>query len=170
MGKIEMLEDDQRGLNPEEYSDEVLDKALWWVKTYGYGFTILMAVLWPILSLPAGVFTKSYWAMWVFISLAWGFVASGVIIALPLYESKDALLGVVFALAGKQYAPETSAALTDGKKMSVDSGETKEAAGKAPAGAEGERTPTDWQAAQKNALAVAEAKPMPTEVAKTVDI
>jgi hypothetical protein len=67
MGKIEMLEDDQRGLDPEEYSDEVLNKALRWVKTYGYGFTILMAIIWPILSLPAGVFTKSYWALWVFL-------------------------------------------------------------------------------------------------------
>jgi len=105
MGQIAMLEDDQSGLDPAEFSDEFLDGALRWVKRYGYGFTILMAVIWPILSMPAGVFTKSYWAMWVFISLAWGFVASFVIIVLPLYESKDALLGVLFALLGKEYKP-----------------------------------------------------------------
>jgi len=103
MGQIAMLEDDQSGLDPAEFSEEFLNGALLWVKRYGFGFTILMAVIWPVLSLPAGVFTKSYWAMWVFISLAWGFVASFVIIALPLYESKDALLGVLFALVGKQY-------------------------------------------------------------------
>merc|ERR1711881_605346 len=105
MGQIEMLEDDQRGLNPAEFSEEFLTKAMSWVKTYGYGFTFVMVIVWPILSLPAGVFSKCYWAMWVFISLAWGFVASFVIIGLPLYESKDAILGVAFALVGMKYQP-----------------------------------------------------------------
>jgi hypothetical protein len=121
MGKIEMLEDDQRGLNPAEFSEEFLDSASRWVSHYGYGFTILMAVLWPLLSLPAGKFTKSYWALWVFISLAWGFVASFVIISLPLYESRDSLLRVLFALVGKEYLPVTSP--VDEKKISsADSG------------------------------------------------
>jgi len=106
MGEIKMLEDDQRGLAPEEFEVEILNKALSWVKTYGYGFTFIMVIVWPVLSLPAGVFTKGYWAMWVFISLAWGFVASFVIIALPLYESMDSILGVSFALVGMQYKPK----------------------------------------------------------------
>lgn len=41
--------------------------------------------------------------MWVFISLVWGFVATAIIIALPLYESSDALLGVLFAIVGLKY-------------------------------------------------------------------
>jgi hypothetical protein len=105
MGEIKMLEDDQRGLAPEEFEVETLSKALSWVKAYGFGFTFLMVIVWPVLSLPAGVFTKGYWAMWVFISLAWGFVASFVIIALPLYESMDSILGVAFALVGMKYKP-----------------------------------------------------------------
>merc|ERR1719247_2404354 len=109
MGEIKMLEDDQRGLAPEEFEVETLSKALSWVKTYGYGFTFLMVVVWPVLSLPAGVFTKGYWAMWVFISLAWGFVASFVIIALPLYESMDSILGVAYAMVGMQYKPKLAA-------------------------------------------------------------
>jgi len=121
MGEIKMLEDDQRGLAPSEFETETLNKALAWVKTYGYGFTFIMVIVWPILSLPAGVFTKGYWAMWVFISLAWGFVASFVIIALPLYESMDSILGVAFALVGQNYksakpaapAPEKAAAPVD---------------------------------------------------------
>jgi len=103
MGKIEMLEDDQRGLDPAEFSEEFLVGALKWVKKWGYGFTILMVIVWPVLSFPAGVFSKSYWAMWVFISLVWGFTATVVIIALPLYESSDALLSVMFALVGLKY-------------------------------------------------------------------
>merc|ERR1712072_548975 len=44
MGKIEMLEDDQRGLDPTEFSEEFLKKAMSWVKTYGYGFTFVMII------------------------------------------------------------------------------------------------------------------------------
>jgi len=109
MGEIKMLEDDQRGLDPAEFSEEFLDKAMAWVKMYGYGFTFVMVIVWPVLSLPAGVFTKGYWAMWVFISLAWGFVASFVIIALPLYESTDSILGVAYAMVGMQYKPKPAA-------------------------------------------------------------
>jgi Na+/proline symporter len=109
MGEIKMLEDDQRGLDPAEFSEEILNKAMAWVKMYGYGFTIVMVIVWPVLSLPAGVFTKGYWAMWVFISLAWGFVASFVIIALPLYESMDSILGVAYAMVGMQYKPKLAA-------------------------------------------------------------
>merc|ERR1719157_516286 len=123
MGKIEMLEDDQRGLDPAEFSEEFLVGALKWVKKWGYGFTIVMVVVWPVLSFPAGVFSKGYWAMWVFISLVWGFVATVVIIALPLYESSDALLGVLFAMAGRKYqkSSEGSASSDATKASSIDS-------------------------------------------------
>merc|ERR1740138_485931 len=109
MGEIEMLDDDQRGLPemlPMEFSDEFLTKALNWVKFYGYGFTILIVVIWPVLSTPAGVFTKDYWAFWVFISLMWGFIATAVIISLPIYESKDEILNVLFSMIGKEYTPK----------------------------------------------------------------
>jgi len=112
MGKIEMLEDDQRGLDPAEFSEEFLTGALKWVKKWGYGFTVVMVIIWPILSFPAGVFTKGYWAMWVFISLVWGFVATVVIIALPLYESSDALLSVLFALFGQEYKKSSEGSIS----------------------------------------------------------
>merc|ERR1711904_235730 len=93
---------------------EKLDKASTWVKTYGYGFTILIVMVWPVLSVPAGVFTKDYWAFWVFISLMWGFVASIGIIALPLYESKTEILSVLYGMAGKKYvAAEPAAAAAE---------------------------------------------------------
>jgi len=103
MKDIALLDDDQRGLEGEELTPEKLDKASTWVKTYGYGFTILIVIVWPVLSVPAGVFTKDYWAFWVFISLMWGFVASIGIIALPLYESKTEILSVLYGMAGKKY-------------------------------------------------------------------
>merc|ERR1719313_2695585 len=107
MKEIPMLEDDQRGLDPEDFKDDFLNEAAAWVKKWGWGFTIIMVVIWPLLSIPAGVFTKEYFAFWVFISLMWGFTASFAIITLPIYESMDNIKGVVFAMLGK--APVKSA-------------------------------------------------------------
>jgi hypothetical protein len=58
MGKIEMLEHDMSGLDEQDYTTEFLDAAKWWIQKWGWGFTILMVLIWPLLSLPAGVFTK----------------------------------------------------------------------------------------------------------------
>lgn len=100
MGEIKMLEDDQSGLDPEDYSDKFLDEAKAWISKWGCGFTILMVVIWPVLSLPAGVFSKDYWSMWVLISIAWSFAATFVIVTLPLYESRDNIMGVCVAILG----------------------------------------------------------------------
>ena len=50
--------------------------------------------IWPVLSTPAGVFTKDYFAFWIFIAVIWALVASFIIIALPIWESKDQILAV----------------------------------------------------------------------------
>jgi len=110
MGDIQMLEQDMSGLDEKDYSNEFLDEALGWIKKWGYGFTILMVLIWPLLSLPAGVFTKDYFSFWVFVSIAWSFVATVVIISLPLYESKDAMIGVVYYMLGKQKPVQTAEA------------------------------------------------------------
>merc|ERR1712048_194106 len=109
MGEIAMMEDDRRGLDGEDYSDEYLNQAKWWIQKWGWGFTILMVIVWPLLSLPAGVFSEGYFAMWVFISIAWSFVATFVIITLPIYESSDSILNVFRFCLGMSN-PETKPA------------------------------------------------------------
>lgn len=106
MGKIEMLEHDMSGLNEQDYTTDFLDAAKRWIQKWGWGFTILMVLIWPLLSLPAGVFTKDYFAFWVFISIAWSFVATFVIIVLPIQESMDSILGVCWWMFGKE-GPKT---------------------------------------------------------------
>jgi len=100
MGEIQMLDDDQRGLAEEDYSDKSLDEAKAWIQKWGWGFTVIMVIIWPIASVPAGVFTKGYWSMWVFISIAWAFVASAVIIALPIMESMDTFTKITYKMMG----------------------------------------------------------------------
>jgi hypothetical protein len=102
MGEISMLEDDQSGLDDADFTTEFLDKAKSWIMKWGWGFSIIMVIVWPVLSLPAGVFTKEYWSFWVFLSIAWSFVATFAIITLPIYESTDAIRGVLLFLMGKK--------------------------------------------------------------------
>jgi hypothetical protein len=108
MGEIPMLEDDKRGLDESDFADEHLLAAKAWVQKWGWGFTITMVVIWPILSIPAGVFTEGYWAMWVFLSIAWAFVSTFVIIWLPIYESLDAFTNVFRQMVGLQKKEDAS--------------------------------------------------------------
>lgn len=110
MGQIEMMEDDRSGLDEADYSPEFLAEAKAWIQKWGWGFTILMVIVWPLLSIPAGVFTKDYWAFWVFISVAWAFTATISIISLPLYESRESILGVFMFMLGKKKAEKAEPA------------------------------------------------------------
>jgi Na+/proline symporter len=86
---ITLVEQDMRGLTTEEQDPDELRRAERWIKRRGYVLTLILIFIWPILSVPAGVFTKSYFAFWVLIAIAWGFGAAIVITALPLTESAE---------------------------------------------------------------------------------
>jgi len=122
MSKIELLEADTSGLDEKDYTDEFLDDAKSWIQKWGWGFTIIMVIIWPVLSTPAGVFTRDYFAFWVFISLCWSFIASFVIIVLPIHESMESITGVFLFLVGKKkpaMAEEPGAAPSDQVKLEV---------------------------------------------------
>merc|ERR1719471_248150 len=53
MGEIKMLEDDKSGLAEEDFSESFLGEAKSWIQKWGWGFTIVMVIVWPLLSLPA---------------------------------------------------------------------------------------------------------------------
>ena len=90
--------DEDQDSNPQQ-----LTNALAWIKKWGIGFSFVMIILWPCFSLPAGcgtsagcgVFNKGYFNLWVGIALAWGTVATAVIILLPVYESWDSISIVI---------------------------------------------------------------------------
>jgi hypothetical protein len=68
-------------------SPEALTKALRWTYITGGVLTLLLIVLWPLLALPAGVFSQSYFTMWIIIALIWGLLASLGCILVPIWES-----------------------------------------------------------------------------------
>ena len=98
--RIQLIDDKLPEFEQDEDSNpKQLEAALAWIKKWGIGFTFVMIVLWPVFSLPAGcgtsagcgVFNKGYFNLWVGIALAWGTVATAVIIFLPVYESWDSI-------------------------------------------------------------------------------
>lgn len=71
--------------------------------------TFLLIILWPLLSVPAGVFSQAYFAFWVLVAIAWGFGAALAISIIPLVESKDEIYGILNGIwcwiTGKEQIP-----------------------------------------------------------------
>lgn len=65
-----------------------LNRAIKWTWITGGALTLVLLILWPLLALPAGVFSKAYFTMWVVISLIWGLAALCVCLFMPWYESR----------------------------------------------------------------------------------
>jgi len=69
-----------------------LRRARMWTYSLAFGCTIFIIILWPVLTIPAGVFSKGYFTFWVVLSLIWGTAAAVTIVLLPPWESRDVLL------------------------------------------------------------------------------
>ncbi|GKU95943.1 hypothetical protein SLEP1_g9240 [Rubroshorea leprosula] len=96
--QITMVEKDKADLPAGEFREEKLRKARTWIIKWGLGFTILIVILWPLLTLPAGQFNLGYFTFWAVISVAWGTIGSAVIIALPLVESWEIIKNVCLGM------------------------------------------------------------------------
>lgn len=99
---IKLVEtDDTSGLTAEEKDPKMLADAKKWIVRRGWALTIILVIIWPLLSIPAGKFTKDYFAFWVLVAIAWGFGAAIIITILPLMESSDEISAVFNGLIGK---------------------------------------------------------------------
>jgi len=115
--KISLVEEDMRGLTDDEKDPHVLAKAERWITRRGYVLTVILIIIWPLLSVPAGVFTRSYFAFWVLVAIAWGFGAALIITVLPLVESaadiNKVLGGMYNAITGN--TPDESPDMAEGE-------------------------------------------------------
>ncbi|KAL2348797.1 hypothetical protein Fmac_002797 [Flemingia macrophylla] len=96
--QITVVEKEKTYLPAEEFKEEKLIHAKAWVVKWGIGFTALIVILWPILSLPAGEFSKGYFYFWAVIAIGWGTVGSAVIIVLPIMESWETIQNVIMGM------------------------------------------------------------------------
>ncbi|KAL8063830.1 hypothetical protein ABFX02_01G052400 [Erythranthe guttata] len=96
--QITVVDKDSSDLPEEEFKEEKLNAAKRWIIKWGLGFTLVIVILWPALTVPAGQFNKGYFTFWAVIAVAWGTVASAVIIALPLIESRETIISVIVGM------------------------------------------------------------------------
>jgi hypothetical protein len=92
---ISLVEEDMRGLTAEEQDPVELRRAERWITRRGYVLTLILIVIWPLLSVPAGIFSRAYFAFWVMVAIAWGFGAAILITILPLTESAEDITTVL---------------------------------------------------------------------------
>jgi len=132
---ISLVEDDQRGLTEEEKDPHALRRAERWITRRGYVLTLILIFVWPLLSVPAGVFTQSYFAFWVLVAIAWGFGAALVITVLPLVESADdinmVLSGIWSYATGREQSRPDLAAQEEAEAADAKLEDSDEGAGKA---------------------------------------
>jgi SSS family transporter len=88
-GQIKLVENDTSGLEAEQQDPDELRRAHRWITRRGYILTVVLIIVWPLLSIPAKVFSKDYFAFWVLLSIVWGFGAAITITILPIAESQS---------------------------------------------------------------------------------
>jgi len=98
--KLLLVENDMSGLSAEEQDPVALDKAYKWITRRGWILTFVLVIFWPLLSVPAKVFSKDYFAFWVLLSILWGFTAATVVVFLPIIESLDEIAVVFKGILG----------------------------------------------------------------------
>ena len=128
--QISLVEkDDTRGLTADEQDATMLLRAERWIVRRGYVLSLVLVVIWPLLSIPARVFTRSYFSFWVLVAIGWGFGAAIIITFLPLIESSEeistALSGLFYFIICKDAPQATDPADTDlvqreGKELADD--------------------------------------------------
>ncbi|KAI7988280.1 Urea-proton symporter DUR3 [Camellia lanceoleosa] len=96
--QITMVEKEKSELPAEEFKEEKLIRAKAWIVKWGVGFTVVIVLLWPLLSLPAGRFSEGYFTFWAIIAIAWGTIGSAVIIVLPLTESWQTIQSIILGM------------------------------------------------------------------------
>jgi len=99
--KIKLVENDLSGLTEAEQDVEELAKAKKWITRRGYVLTIVLVIIWPLLSVPARVFSEDYFAFWVLISIVWGFGAAVIITVLPILESSEEIGKILTGIMNK---------------------------------------------------------------------
>ncbi|KAL7599032.1 hypothetical protein Lser_V15G22750 [Lactuca serriola] len=96
--QITVVEKEKSGIAVDEYKEEKLIAAKRWIIKWGVGFTFVIVILWPVLSLPAKDFSKGYFTFWAIVAIAWGTIGSAVIIVLPLAESWRTIQNVMIGM------------------------------------------------------------------------
>lgn len=65
-----------------------------WLGMQAIGLTLLIFVAWPLLTLPAGIFSRNYFRFWIVLAMIWGTLA-GMAVAIALKPNGAMLKGAL---------------------------------------------------------------------------
>lgn len=82
---IALIEHDENAELTEETEKE-LERAMKLISVWGFGLTIVLVILWPVLMIPAQKFSLGYFTFWVILSFIWGLLATIAMLTIPAYE------------------------------------------------------------------------------------
>lgn len=88
---IPLIEEDPNAAIEKE-TDEQLQGAMKAIAAWGFGLTVILIIVWPVLSLPTRVFPKGYFFFWVVIAFIWGIAATAAMVILPVVEAVPGIL------------------------------------------------------------------------------
>lgn len=91
---IPLIEDDPNAHIPFE-TEESLQRALRKIIIVGTALCALLIFIWPVLTLPARIFSRPYFIFWVSLSFIWGLLSCLLMVVLPLVESREGIMTVV---------------------------------------------------------------------------
>jgi hypothetical protein len=118
---IPLVEQDEEATSGAVFTKEEheeMDKAQRTIVIFGSGLSALLVIIWPALTIPAGVFSKPYWRFWVGLSMAWGLVSTVLMTVLPLWEARVAIArAVAYTFGGKAAVAASSERGMQGSAM-----------------------------------------------------
>lgn len=109
---IPLIEDDPNAkLAPAKEED--LARASKMIFTWGIVLSVVLVIVWPVLTLPLRAFPKGYFKFWVSLSIIWGLLATIAMVVLPIWESRRSVLmaltlGKYGGRAKASHEPESS--------------------------------------------------------------
>jgi len=115
MKEIPMIESDENAFIGQD-DPAGMTRALKWTWWTGGILTLVLVIAWPLLALPAGVFSLGYFYMWIIIAIIWGLLASVTCILFPIYESLPHIGKILGNCAKCSPAEDRNEAIMDAAK------------------------------------------------------
>ena len=102
--KIFIADEKIRKILEQDYNEKFLNKASRFTYKYAIILTLALVIIWPLpLYLSGYVFSFEIYSIWMLIAILWSFGAAGVIIILPIIESRVGILEIIKRISEYQY-------------------------------------------------------------------
>jgi urea-proton symporter len=109
--KILVVDDRIRSIIEKDTNDNQLKRDARFTYRYAIALSLVLVVVWPLpLYFSGYVFSMFVYSLWVGLAFAWASIAAGIIILLPLIESRVGIIHVIKKISG------ASASLGEGRR------------------------------------------------------